>query len=162
MSVSTRLNAGLMLLSLVISACGRATSPEQAASMLLTNLEAGRGDKVWEGLSERSRSELIRRSEARGDKFENTPGKAARLVFEVGELTLVRSPKSFKVLEAGITRAVLQIEVEGGAPAQLVMVSEGGRWKLDLFGSMTDFPDYGVGVGTSSAAGTSTRGSQAR
>ncbi|MBI2377051.1 MAG: hypothetical protein HYV07_23825 [Deltaproteobacteria bacterium] len=146
MSVSTRLRAWCGAL-LVIGACSQAPEPEQALSALLKNLAAGRGDKVFDGLSEKSQKELLRRARARGEKLDDSP---ARLIYEIGELTLVRQPKRTFVSEPGEHRSIVTVEVAGGETAKLAMVEENGRWKLDLFTSLEPFPEYGVGPGATS------------
>lgn len=131
---------GATLLALFLAGCDRepdlppvigADGQSQARAafeQLVQTLDAGNPDKVWDGLSERSRYRIKENLGAGGKK---SPGEKA---VELLRGMVGRKPV---VKEARGTRSGVEIEFEyaTGKTRELEMVSEGGAWKLNLFSS---------------------------
>lgn len=128
----------MALLCVMVGACrpGAAT-PEDALKTFLGDVQSRRSSEAWAGLSASSQEALLadarKLAAATGEPAETDPGK---LLFERGELLILRKAESISVASRPGDVAMLRVAVEGGASANVRMVRDGASWKVDLVSSL--------------------------
>lgn len=139
------------LVALVGSCANKRPKPEEALEAFLADVQYGRADSAWAALTEESRTRLLERhralAEAAGKPVDETP---AKILF--GDLGLVvqSPPESIVVASPLGNEVTLRVTVEGGRSAEIRMVREGVRWKVDLTGSLERAPPLALGLGKTS------------
>lgn len=117
----------------------------------LADIQYGRADSAWAALTEASRTRLLERhralAAAAGKPTDETP---AKILF--GDLGLVvqSAPESIVVASPLGNEVTLRVTVAGGKSAEIRMVREGIRWKVDLMGSLGPAPPLALGLGKTS------------
>lgn len=115
--------------------------PEEVLRTFLADLRNGRAEAAWRALSEESRKELEHRHEALvaagAKKSEATP---AQLLFEDLGLMMVNPPESIAVASPHGQEVMLRVAIKDGRSADVHMVREGDRWKVDLVGTLKAAP----------------------
>jgi hypothetical protein len=101
-----------------------------AFEQLLSALERGDQDAVWEGLSARSQTRIQEDFAAGRKKGASEKAKAV----EVLRQTVGRKPKVTEVFGTRVG-TVIGVEYADGKTRELEMVLEDGAWKLNLFTS---------------------------
>jgi hypothetical protein len=127
---------------LLLGAChAERPDPEEVLRTFLSDLRNGRADAAWAALSESSQKELNTRHEelvkAGAVKTDATP---AQLLFEDLGLMMVNPPESIAVASPHGQEVMLRVAIKDGKSADVRMVREGDRWKVDLTGSLKPAP----------------------
>lgn len=125
--------------------------PEDAFRRFAADVNARRADAAWAALTESSQQELERRHEAIAEasgsgsgaeagsgsgaekKQKATPGS---MLFEQLGLVVLSAPESVVIVSPPGREVLLRVTVKDGKTADVRMVREGARWKVDLMGSL--------------------------
>jgi predicted nucleic acid-binding Zn-ribbon protein len=117
----------------------RQDPPEAALDAFFTDLRFQRVDRAYAALAHRSRTwleERHRRLQRAATPADQPSDDASidrhELLYRTLDLTLLSPPESIVVVSPPGDRVTLRVTVEGGASAEVVMVREDGRWKVDL------------------------------
>ena len=116
----------------VLPACQRDLPPD-AAYRALVRAAADRDEAAaWNLLSSATRNRLEERARLAAAAGPGVVPPSARSML-IGDASLaVRPPSSIVTLESGIDRAVLRVEAPDSPPQDVVLVREGGAWRVDL------------------------------
>lgn len=113
-------------------ACSRDLSPDATYRALAKAVAERDGDAAWALLSAGSQVWLQERAKGAAAAGPGVVNSSARLLL-IGDAALgARPPRSIEVVSEGADRAVLRVEAPGGAPQDVTLVREGGRWKVQI------------------------------
>jgi len=128
----------LLLLALALAACrGPADTPEVALREFVQLIRARRAAPAWALVSAKSQAQLEALAKAQAEATGAQPTEEpAALLFELIELAALRKIESVSVVSPIGHEVTLRVWVEGGQTANVEMVREGGRWKVDLIESL--------------------------
>lgn len=116
----------------VLPACQRDLPPD-AAYRALVRAAAERDEAAaWNLLSSATQKRLEERARVAAAAAPGVVPASARSML-VGDASLgVRPPSSITAVESGPDRAVLRVEAPDSPPRDVVLVREGGAWRVDL------------------------------
>lgn len=130
-----------MLSCFALLACAAACQqppqqPEDVLEAFLTDLQFGRAEQALGHLDRKTRDDLRARwnelEAARNPKTPPAEPTASDLLYRVLDLSLLRAPESVAVVSPPGDRVTLRVSVEGGRSAEVSLVKEEDRWKVDL------------------------------
>lgn len=126
-------------------------TPEEALRQFVSDVQNRRAKDAWAAISAQSRAKITEQAEAVAQAAGKKPPKpAAMALFSHLELVALRMPESASVVSPLGNQVMLRVSVEGGKTANLKMVLEDNRWKVDLLDALE--PYSGAGMGTSTTA----------
>jgi len=116
----------------VLPACQRDLPPD-AAYRALVRAAADRDEAAaWNLLSSATRNRLEERARLAAAAAPGVVSPSAQSML-LGDAALgVRPPSSITTVESGIDRAVLHVEAPDSPPRDVVLLREGGAWRVDL------------------------------
>jgi hypothetical protein len=129
--MALRLSLSLVLVLVLAAGCRGEPGPADRYRTFAAAARRGDGDAVWSMLSEGSRAALDARAKALAARVPAgvVPGSGRELV--LGGLS-ARAPRPGQVLVVRESRdtAVVAVEVEGEPPREVMLVREGGVWRV--------------------------------
>jgi hypothetical protein len=112
--------------------CGRDLPPDGTYRALVRAMADRDADAAWALLSVESQRWLQERARSAADAGPGVVSSSARQLL-VGDASLgAPAPRSIEVVSASAERAVLRVEGRAGAPQDVTLVREGGRWKVEI------------------------------
>ncbi len=129
----------LILLVLSLGACAKTPGPEETLERFLADLRFGQSDKAWAALSANTQKAVTERHHARR-KAAGLPAqdpKPADLLYADLKLTVLSAPESVAVASPLGDTVKLRVSVKDGASADIWMVRDGPKWRVDLERSLT-------------------------
>ncbi len=128
--------AGVAALALAVAAlpgCQSRDLPPDATYRALVRAVAEKDEgAAWELLSSATRRRLEERARVAAAAAPGVVAPDARSLL-VGDAALaVRPPRAITVASAAPDRTVLRVEPPGGPAQDVVLVREGGAWRVDL------------------------------
>jgi hypothetical protein len=131
--VTRSLSAALLLVvALLFAGCRRTPGPVDRYRTFAAAARSGDAGAVWSMLSTRTQAAFDARAKALAAEAPGVvPARGQDLV--VGDLAS-RAPKvrSAVVLRESAEAAVIAVEDEAGARAEVTLVREGGDWEIDV------------------------------
>ncbi len=147
-------HASAFALSCTIVGCRNdRPTPEEALRQFLQSLRSRRAKDAWGALSSGSRTKITelakQTAEARG---EPVPKEHAAALFTELELVALREPESVSVVSPLGNEVMLRVSVKGGQTANIRMVLEESRWKVDLMDALEPYDGAGIRTATTAPA----------
>ena len=130
--VKARLAALGVALFLAIPACQRDRPPDAAYRDLVRAMSERDEEAAWDLLSSATRGRLEERARAAAAAAPGVVPPSARAQLAGDAALAVLPPTSIVVVEVGPDRALLRVEAPGAEPGEVVLVREGGGWRVDL------------------------------
>jgi hypothetical protein len=125
--------AAALALAAAVPACQQRDLPPDAAYRALARAMADRDEEAaWALLSEGTRRRLEERARAAAAAAPGVVAPNARALLAGDAPLAVRPASSIQVREAGPDRAILEVEAPGAPVRAVVLVREGGAWRVDL------------------------------
>jgi hypothetical protein len=119
-------------LSAVLPACQRDLPPDATYRALVRAAAERDETAAWNLLSSATQTRLEERARVAAAAAPGVLPASARSML-VGDASLgVRPPSSITGVEAGPDRAVLRVEAPDSPTRDVVLVREGGAWRVDL------------------------------
>jgi hypothetical protein len=116
----------------VLPACQRDLPPDATYRALVRAVADRDEAAAWSLLSVATQERLTARARTAAAAAPGVVPPNARAML-VGDAALgVRPPSSIEVTGTGPDRRVLRVEAPGSPPADVVLVREGGAWRVDL------------------------------
>ncbi len=113
--------------------------PEKALAVFLTDIERGRFDEAWAALSEESRRSLEAKHEALAQARQADQAYTPTDILSRELRLRVKNPHDSIVVVGPLgDRVRLRVTIPGGQHAEVWMVREQKRWKVDLVGSLAE------------------------
>jgi hypothetical protein len=122
----------LLALLALAPACARELGPEASYRALVKAMAERDADRAWSLLSAASQKRLDALARAAAARAPGVVPASGRQLL-IGDAALA-SPSlvSVSLQSQSGDRAALQVEEAGRAPRRVVMVREGGRWRVEL------------------------------
>jgi hypothetical protein len=115
-----------------LPACGRDLPPDATYRALVRAMADRDAEAAWALLSADSQRWLQERARGAAAAAPGVVSSSARQLL-VGDASLgAPSPRSIEVVSASADRAVLRVEGRAGAPQDVTLVREGGRWRVEI------------------------------
>jgi hypothetical protein len=119
-------------LTALLPACQRDLPPDATYRALVRAVADRDEGAAWALLSSATQERLTARARVAAAAAPGVVPPSARSLL-VGDASLaVRPPSSITVVGGSADRAVLRVEAPGAGPADVVLVREGGAWRVDL------------------------------
>jgi hypothetical protein len=120
------------LLVAVLPACQRDLPPDATYRALVRAVADRDEAAAWDLLSSATRKRLEERARVAAAAAPGVVPPSARAMLVGDAAVAVRPPSSITVGEATPERAVLRVEAPGSPARDVVLVREGGAWRVDL------------------------------
>lgn len=125
--------AVVLLLAAALAGCPqRDPSPDATYRALARAMAERDEDAAWALLSADTRRKLEERARVSAAAAPGVVPASARALLAGDAARGVLPASSIQVREVGPDRAVLEVEAPGAPPRSVVLVREGGAWRVDL------------------------------
>jgi hypothetical protein len=116
----------------VLPGCERDLPPDATYRALVRAVADRNEAAAWDLLSAATRKRLGERAAAAARAAPGIVAPDGRSLL-MGDAALgVRPPRAITIVSAGPERAVLRVEGAEGPPVEVVLLREGGAWRVDL------------------------------
>jgi hypothetical protein len=116
----------------LLPACQKDLPPDATYRALVRAMTDRDEEAAWTLLSAGTRARLEARAKAAAAAAPGVVPASARALLAGDAPLAIRPPSSIAIVQSGPDRAVLRVEAPGGAPRDVVLLREGGAWRVDL------------------------------
>ena len=132
--------AALAALAAAVPGCAPDPGPEATYRALVRAVAERDADAAWELLSADSRAWLAERARRAAAAAPGVASADPRALL-LGDASLgAPPPRVLERVRADGARAALRVEAPGAPPAEVALVREGGRWRVELPRPAADAP----------------------